>query len=45
MIYVVQGSDKTDPLDQYTIVGWKQYFARKALNARWAVSVMTGATA
>jgi hypothetical protein len=44
-IYVVTGEDKTDPLDQYTIVGWKQYFANKALNARWAVSVMTGASA
>lgn len=44
-IYVVTGEDKTDPLDQYTIVGWKQYFANKALNARWCVSVMTNASA
>lgn len=43
-IYVVTGEDKTDPLDQYTIVGWKQYFANKALTAPWCVSVLTGAT-
>lgn len=45
LIYVNNQPDKTDPLNQYSIVGWKQYFARKALNARWAVSIMTGATA
>ena len=43
-IYVNTGPDKTDPLDQYTIVGWKQYFANKALTAPWCVSVMSAAT-
>ena len=41
LIYVTQGNDKTDPLDMYSLFGWKQIFANKALNANWAVSVMT----
>lgn len=45
LIYVVQGEDKSDALDMYSIVGWKQVFANKALTAPHAVSVMTGATA
>lgn len=45
LMYTVQGSDKTDPLDMYSIVGWKQIFANKALTAPWCVSVLTGATA
>lgn len=44
-IYVNQGPDKTDPLDLYSIFGWKQVVGNKALNANWAVSVMTGAGA
>jgi len=45
LIYVNQGPDKTDPLDLYSLFGWKQVLANKALNANWAVSVMTGAAA
>jgi N4-gp56 family major capsid protein len=45
LIYVNQGPDKKDPLDMYTIVGWKQIFAIKALTAPHCVSVMSGATA
>jgi N4-gp56 family major capsid protein len=45
MIYVNQGPDKTDPLDMYSIFGWKQIVGNKALNANWAISIMTGAAA
>lgn len=45
LIYVVQGPDKSDALDMFSIVGWKQTFANKALTAPHAVSLMTGATA
>jgi N4-gp56 family major capsid protein len=45
LIYVQTGPDKTDPLDLYTIVGWKQIFANRQINAPHVVSVLTGATA
>lgn len=45
LIYVNQGPDKTDPLDLYSIIGWKQIFANRAITAPHIVSVMTEATA
>lgn len=45
LIYINQGPDKTDPLDMYSIFGWKQIFANKALTAPHVVSIMTGVSA
>ncbi len=46
-IYVkTPGSNSTDnPLDIYSTVGWKAYFACKTLNANWIINVVSGATA
>lgn len=34
-----------DPLDIYSTVGWKAFFATKVLNANWIINIKTGATA
>ncbi len=35
----------SNPLDIYSTVGWKAFFAVKTLNANWLVNIKTGATA
>jgi N4-gp56 family major capsid protein len=37
-------SDTSNPLNQFSTVGWKQPFAAKTLNASWLLNVKTGAT-
>jgi hypothetical protein len=44
LIYINQGPDKTDPLDMYSIIGWKQVFANRQITAPHIVSVMTDAS-
>jgi hypothetical protein len=34
---ISDGNEKVDPLNQYTMAGWKSYWAAKTLNAKWAV--------
>ena len=36
--------DTSNPLDIYSTVGWKAYFACKVLNATWIVRIFTAAT-
>ena len=36
--------DTSNPLDQFSTVGWKMPFATKVLNANWIINVKTGAT-
>jgi N4-gp56 family major capsid protein len=46
-IYVKNpGPNSTDnPLDIFSTVGWKVYFATKVLNSNWLINVKTGASA
>lgn len=46
-IYVKQpGANSTDnPVDTFSTVGWKAYFAAKVLNASWVINIKTGASA
>lgn len=46
-IYVKDASSggTSNPLDIYSTVGWKAYFAVKTLNANWLINVKAGATA
>lgn len=37
-------NDTSNPLDQYSTVGWKMPFAVKTLNANWLLNLKTGAT-
>lgn len=45
-IYVKQPgpNDTSNPLDQFSTVGWKATFVAKVLNANWIINVKTGAT-
>lgn len=36
--------DTSNPLDIYSTVGWKVFFAVKTLNATWVIQIVTGAT-
>jgi N4-gp56 family major capsid protein len=36
--------DTSNPIDQYSTIGWKMPFAVKTLNSNWLVNVKTGAT-
>lgn len=36
--------DTSNPLDIYSTVGWKAFFAVKTLNATWVIQIVTGAT-
>lgn len=36
--------DTSNPLDQFSTVGWKMPFATKVLNSNWIINVKTGAT-
>lgn len=36
--------DTSNPLNQFSTVGWKQPFAVKTLNASWLINLKTGAT-
>ena len=36
--------DTSNPLNQFSTVGWKMPFATKVLNANWIIKVQTGAT-
>jgi len=40
----VTGGDKTDPMDQYSIAGWKGYFAAKVLDANWVTAIHSQST-
>lgn len=46
-IYVKKpgAGDTSNPLDIFSTVGWKAYFATKVLNANWIINIKTGATA
>jgi N4-gp56 family major capsid protein len=44
IVYVHQGADKRDPLDMYSLVGWKRIFANRALTAPHAVAIGSYAT-
>lgn len=37
---IVKGADKTDPLNQYTLVGWKTYYAALYTQPKWMVQIM-----
>jgi hypothetical protein len=37
--------DTSNPLDIYSTVGWKAFFAVKVLNAAWIVRIFSAATA
>lgn len=37
--------DTSNPLDIYSTIGWKAYFACKVLNSAWLIVLKTGATA
>jgi N4-gp56 family major capsid protein len=37
--------DTSNPLNIYSTVGWKAFFATKTLNANWLINVKVGATA
>lgn len=36
--------DTSNPLDIYSTVGWKSFFAVKTLNSNWIIAIQTGAT-
>jgi N4-gp56 family major capsid protein len=36
--------DTSNPLDVYSTVGWKAFFAVKTLNSAWLIAIITGAT-
>jgi hypothetical protein len=36
--------DTSNPIDQYSTIGWKMPFAVKTLNANWLINIKTGAT-
>jgi N4-gp56 family major capsid protein len=36
--------DTSNPIDQYSTIGWKMPFAVKTLNSTWLVNIKTGAT-
>ncbi len=36
--------DTSNPLDQFSTIGWKMPFAVKTLNANWIIRLITGAT-
>lgn len=38
-IYINDKADKSDPLNQFTIAGWKAYWAALMLNEKWAVTI------
>lgn len=38
-IYIAKGSQKSDVLDQYTMAGFKTFWAAVVLNATWAVAL------
>ena len=38
-MYVSEGNSKTDPLNQFTMVGWKAYWTAVLLNASWVVTI------
>ncbi len=40
----VTGGDKTDPMDQYQIAGWKGYFAAKVLDKTWVTAIHSQST-
>lgn len=37
-------SDTSNPLDQFSTIGWKMPFAVKTLNSNWLINIKTGAT-
>lgn len=43
-IVVLQGPEKSDPLNMQTIVGWKAIFQPRALTSLHCVSIISGAT-
>lgn len=43
-VYVNQGASKSDPLNQYTIIGFKSYWAALVLNQPWVRSVRSRTT-
>lgn len=43
-VIVLQGSDKKDPLNMHTVIGWKNMFKPRALTSVHCVSIIGGAT-